>query len=117
MSAIMLPLHVDSTMLAAFRACPTKLRWEFVEHLGPVRPSVDLHAGASFAKGIEETYRSHFERSLSPAAALAYGEAALSGACVQHNLVLDVKQGAHNLSLFDIEILEKTRFLLGVPPF
>jgi hypothetical protein len=51
-----LPLHVDSTMLSAFRSCPRKFYHEFVLGLRPTAMSVDLHAGACFASALEYVY-------------------------------------------------------------
>src|SRR5215213_6144536 len=51
-----LPQHLDSTMLTAFRACPRKFYHEFVLGLRPASVSVDLHAGAAFATSLEHFY-------------------------------------------------------------
>ena len=51
-----LPLHVDSTMIAAFRSCPRRYYNEFVLGLRPKNPSVHLHAGAAFASALEHFY-------------------------------------------------------------
>lgn len=53
------PMAIDSTMRAAFTSCEQKFSYEFVECLGPQRPSIHLHAGATFAKGLE-TFRRFF---------------------------------------------------------
>lgn len=47
------PEFIDSTMIASFRSCPRKFYLEFLEHYKPRLPSVHLHAGAAFAKGLE----------------------------------------------------------------
>ena len=47
------PAVIDSSLIAAFRSCPEKARLEFFEHWKPRDPSVHLHAGAAFARGLE----------------------------------------------------------------
>lgn len=60
-----LPAHIDSTMLTCFRSCPRKYFLEFVLGLRPPGLSIDLHAGACFATGLEVTYRGIWELGLS----------------------------------------------------
>lgn len=45
--------YIDSTMLTCFRSCPKKFHNEFICGLRPPGISVDLHAGACFAKAME----------------------------------------------------------------
>lgn len=73
-----LPLHIDSTMITCFRSCPQKFRKEFVLGYRPPGISVDLHAGACFATGIEHTYRGFFEKGLPLRDALEFGHAAFA---------------------------------------
>jgi hypothetical protein len=47
------PSVIDSSLISAFRSCPYKARLEFLEHWKPRTPSVHLHAGAAFARGLE----------------------------------------------------------------
>jgi len=47
------PTAIDSTMRAAFVACPRKWYWQHLRHKAPATPSIHLHAGASFARGLE----------------------------------------------------------------
>lgn len=54
------PQVVDSTMLAAFRACPTKFFRMYGEHWKPSEESIHLVAGAAFAAGIEAGRRAFF---------------------------------------------------------
>lgn len=51
-----LPIHIDSTMITSARSCLQKFKNSFV--LGRALPgvSIDLHAGACYAAGLEETY-------------------------------------------------------------
>jgi hypothetical protein len=53
-----MPLYIDSTMLTCSRSCLEKFRLEFIFGLRPSGISIDLHAGACFATGIE-TIRKH----------------------------------------------------------
>lgn len=57
---IAFPLAIDSTMRNAFVSCEQKYWYEFVECLGSPSPSIHLHAGACFAKGLEVFRRSYF---------------------------------------------------------
>ena len=47
------PMVLDSTIISAFRSCPRKAFLEYVLHFKSRVPSVHLHAGACFAKGLE----------------------------------------------------------------
>lgn len=49
----LLPVNVDSTMMGCFRNCPQKFYNEFILGLRPMETSIDLHAGACFAKARE----------------------------------------------------------------
>lgn len=51
-----IPLVLDNTILSTFRNCNHKALWEFVHDLRPGEVSIDLHAGACFAKAIETAY-------------------------------------------------------------
>lgn len=52
-----LPAHVDSTMLSAFRSCHQKHFKEFVRGIRPGKLSQDLHAGGVFAATLESVYK------------------------------------------------------------
>lgn len=71
------PTVVDSTMLSAFRACPTKFFRQYVEHWKPGERSVHLIAGGAFAEGVEVARRAFFVEGLPPAEAHALGLQAL----------------------------------------
>lgn len=73
-----MPANIDSTMLTCFRSCPEKMRLEFIYGLRPAGISVDLHAGAAFAAGIEATRKAIFQKGRSLPDALAEGYAAYS---------------------------------------
>lgn len=47
------PDILDSTLLAAYKSCPRKFWLEYVQHWKAKEPSVHLHAGSAFAKGLE----------------------------------------------------------------
>lgn len=47
------PDILDSTLLAAYKSCPHKFWLEYVSHWKAKEPSVHLHAGSAFAKGLE----------------------------------------------------------------
>ena len=70
-----LPQYVDSTMIACFRSCRQKFYKEFILGLRPTGFSVDLHAGACFATGIETVGREIHENGvpLSTALSRAHG--------------------------------------------
>lgn len=71
------PAYIDSTMLASFRSCPRSFYNEFILGLRPKGTSWDLHAGAAFARGLEQTR--HMLWSRQPlASAVAEGIAALT---------------------------------------
>lgn len=67
------PLHIDSTIMAAIRSCQMKGVWEFLLNLRAGRKSVDLHAGGCFASAIEVLYRDLYS-GVAPADALAKAE-------------------------------------------
>lgn len=71
------PEVVDSTMLATLKACPQKFAYEYLGHWRPKQPSVHLHAGAAFAKGLEVTRRSFYEIGARADDAVAIGLKAL----------------------------------------
>lgn len=65
-----LPLVLDSTIVGTFRACERKAHFEYLEHLAPSTVSVDLHAGAAIASGLETLYTTVYHRGLSFTAGL-----------------------------------------------
>lgn len=67
------PAVLDSTMIAAFRSCPQKMLREFVQHWKPATPSVHLHAGAAFARGLEVARTLYFGEGKTPDEAIAIG--------------------------------------------
>lgn len=55
-----LPVQIDSTMLSAFRSCPKKFWFEYVENLRPMKASIHLHAGGAFAAALEAWREAHY---------------------------------------------------------
>jgi hypothetical protein len=70
-----LPQHIDSTMISCFRSCPQKFNNEFNYGLRPAAFSIDLHAGACVAVGIEAVGRAVHEggKPLEHAFAIGHG--------------------------------------------
>lgn len=71
------PEVVDSTILAAFRSCPRKAYLEFFEHWKNKDPSVHLHAGAAYARGMEVARKSFYEEGKPAEDSVALGLKAL----------------------------------------
>ena len=71
------PEVIDSSLIAAFRSCPQKAFREYFEHWKGKEPSVHLHAGASYASGLEAARRAFYERNESHEDAVACGAKAL----------------------------------------
>jgi hypothetical protein len=74
------PEVLDSTIIAAFRSCPQKAFREFMEHWKSKDLSVHLHAGASYAHGLEAARRAYYEENKSSEDSVALGV----GALIQH---------------------------------
>jgi len=55
------PALIDSSMRSDFVACPRQFQWRTMYNLAQLQPSIHLHAGATFAKGIE-TFRLKYYR-------------------------------------------------------
>lgn len=71
------PEVLDSTMIATYRACPHKFFRQYCEHWSSKAPSVHLHAGAAFAKGLEVARMAYFRDGESQADSEAAGIGAL----------------------------------------
>lgn len=54
------PDVIDSTIIAAFRSCRQKAFREYIQHYKTRTPSVHLHAGAAYAKGLEFARKAYF---------------------------------------------------------
>jgi hypothetical protein len=73
----MFPHTIDSTLLAAFRACPQKFFLSYVEHWKGVAKSVHLVAGGAFASAIEAAREAYYVEGKSDSDAEAIGMTAL----------------------------------------
>jgi hypothetical protein len=71
------PEVIDSSLIAAFRSCPQKAFKEFFEHWKGKELSVHLHAGASYAKGMEVARTEYFVNNSQREDAVARGVGAL----------------------------------------
>lgn len=71
------PAVLDSTIIAAFRSCPHKAFREFMQHWKSKDPSVHLHAGAAYAKGLEVARKAFYEEGQDPETSVGRGAAAL----------------------------------------
>jgi len=54
------PRAIDNTMRSAFRKCPTAFALGYCQSLASPEPSVHLHAGAAYAKGLEVARKSSY---------------------------------------------------------
>jgi hypothetical protein len=77
MDAIHFPEALDNTILSTFRSCPIKCYRTYFQHWKPKALSVDLHAGASFARGLEVARRDFFDNGADQDEAMASGLGAL----------------------------------------
>ena len=71
------PEILDSSMLSTFKSCPQKFFKEYINEWKAKEPSVHLHAGAAFAKGLEVARRTFFVENASSDDAIAAGLGAL----------------------------------------
>lgn len=54
------PQILDSTLLATYKSCSHKFWREYVQHYKPRDPSVHLHAGGAFARGLEVARNAYY---------------------------------------------------------
>lgn len=71
------PSVINSSLLSDFRACPRMAFWKSIEHWKPIGESVHLHAGKSFAVGLEMARKAYFEQGMDARSAEAIGVRAL----------------------------------------
>lgn len=71
------PVAIDSTLLAAFRACPQRAFRQYIEHWKPAAESVHLVAGGAFADGVEQARRAYYETSFGAEDSVGLGLKAL----------------------------------------
>jgi hypothetical protein len=55
------PDIIDASMLSTYKSCARKFYLTYLEHLKAKEPNVHLHAGKSFASGIEAARRAYYE--------------------------------------------------------
>ncbi len=71
------PNLIDNTQREAFRNCPHKWYRAHIQHLAPATPSIHLHAGGAFARGLEVARRSFYSTGLNEAESVKLGWEAL----------------------------------------
>ena len=71
------PTVLDSTTMAGFKSCPRKSQLESFQHWKLRDQSIHLHAGASYATGIEAARRAYYIDGLAADDAVALGIKAL----------------------------------------
>jgi hypothetical protein len=71
------PEVLDSTMITTYRACPQKFFREYCQHWKSATPSVHLHAGAAFAKGMETARMAYYAEGMNAEDSVAEGVGAL----------------------------------------
>lgn len=71
------PEVIDNTCRSAFRKCQTYWWYQNIFKIKPARPSIHLHAGAAFARGLEIARIAYYHDKLSPEDAVAKGVEAL----------------------------------------
>lgn len=71
------PDLIDNTMREAFVVCPTKFWYSFIRGVAPRLPSVHLHAGAAFARGLEVARKAFWEQGCPVTEAVGRGVVAL----------------------------------------
>jgi hypothetical protein len=67
------PTVIDNSMREAFFSCPQKFKRSYLQNLTMPAISVHLHAGASYAKGLEDMRRDYYENGVDAETALATG--------------------------------------------
>jgi len=77
MPATPFPEVIDSSLINDFRSCPHRCNLAYFHHWKPKTPSVHLHAGASYATGIEVARKAFFRDHLPEDTAVAMGLKAL----------------------------------------
>jgi hypothetical protein len=71
------PTLIDASLMASFKSCPTLCKNIYFNHLKSKSPSVHLHAGAAFAKGVEVARSAFYEAHEDAETSVARGLGAL----------------------------------------
>lgn len=88
-TSIEFPLVIDSTLLNSWRSCQKQAFYSGFRKIKRVGINIDLHAGGAFARGLEETRRSYYERGLSADISIANGLRALWDAFGDPQIIKD----------------------------
>lgn len=72
------PKVIDSTMIAAFRACPKKFWWNYIRRIEPQGFNIHLHAGQSFAAGMNAARLAFYVKGFSTDDSIIEGVQALA---------------------------------------
>ncbi len=71
------PAVLDNTIVNSFRNCEEQFKYNYCYPIKPIGVSIDLVAGAAFAKGLEVARRLYYEDGWKPDDAVAHGIKAL----------------------------------------
>lgn len=71
------PTVIDNSMREAYTKCPMFFFRKYMESWDAKRPSIHLHAGIAYAKGLEHMRRAYYDEHLPPDVALLRGVHAL----------------------------------------
>ena len=71
------PAVLDSTTVSSYKSCARQAFLQYFLHYKPLNPSVHLHAGGAFAKGLEVCRKAFFQQGLPLTDAVALGAGAL----------------------------------------
>jgi hypothetical protein len=71
------PEVIDNSLVETFLTCPTKCNREYFQHWKPATPNVHLHAGGSYAHGLEAARLAFYRDGKPEAEAIALGAKAL----------------------------------------
>lgn len=72
------PEVIDSSIMGVYKSCPQKVYKEYIANWKSKGPSIHLHAGGAFARGMEVARLSFYVDGLSADAAVAAGRDALA---------------------------------------
>ena len=72
------PNVIDNTLRKDFSSCPLKAFYAHFNRLGPVEPSIHLHFGGAFARGLEVTRKAFYTQGLDAQQAEELGREAIT---------------------------------------
>ena len=76
------PDIIDASMLSTYKSCARKFYLTYLEHLKAKEPNVHLHAGKSFASGIEAARRAFYEGRFQELVTRVCDQKADTGSCI-----------------------------------